>query len=139
MLNYTMSEDGNRAIIDACRGGFVRLSIIRLCRELGIAIPSETLDEETDIEDLRDLNTNLLIRRAEIRKLQNRQEAMRQAEERRERERHLSPEIAAQVAALRERAQAIRHRAQYADDYSVFREEMDAAAHLEQEAARLIA
>lgn len=139
MLNYIMSEDGNRAIIDACRGGFVRLSIIRLCRELGIAIPSETLDEETDIEDLRDLNADLLIRRAEIRKLQYRQEALRQAEERRERERHLSPEIAAQVAALRECAQSIRRTAQYADDYGAFLEEMNAAARLEQEAARLIA
>ena len=59
--------------------------------------------------------------------------------QRAERERSLSPEIVAQVATLRERAQSVRTIANYADDYSVYRQELAQAECLEHEAEALLA
>lgn len=131
MLHYMMSEDGMRAVIGSCVGGSVRLSIIRLCRELAIEIPPETLDETTDIDTLRELNLALLVRReqrgwARAQETQARQAAC---------ERTLPSEVLAKVATLRQRAQSMRASANYADDYSVYRQELAQAERLEQEAA----
>jgi hypothetical protein len=138
MLTFTMSEDGMRASIDPCVGGFVRLSIIRLCRHLSIEIPPETLDERTDIDTLRDLNLELLIHRGQKRRMQSEEALARQASERAERERSVSPEIVAQVAALRERAQSVRTIANYADDYSAYQQELAQAQRIEHEAETLL-
>ncbi|NVZ09763.1 hypothetical protein HW932_10870 [Allochromatium humboldtianum] len=134
MLHYMMSEDGMRAVIGPCVGGSVRLSIIRLCRELAIEIPPETLDETTDIDTLRALNLELLIERGERSWARTQAAQARQAE----RERALPPEIVAQVATLRQRAQSVRALAQYADDYSAYSQELAQAERLEQEAATLL-
>jgi hypothetical protein len=139
MLHFTMSEDGLRASIGPCAGGFVRLSIIRLCRELAIEIPAETLDETTDIDTLRALNLELLIHRGQQRQAHAEKALARQASERAERERSVSPEIVAQVAALRERAQSVRLIANYADDYSAYQQELTHAQRLEHEAETLLA
>ena len=134
MLTFTMSEDGLRASIDPCVGGSVRLSIIRLCRHLSIEIPPETLDERTDIDTLRDLNLELLIHRGQKRRAQSDEARARQS-----RERSVSPEIVAQVAALRERAQSVRTIANYADDYSAYQQELAQAQRIEHEAEALLA
>ena len=84
MLHFTMSEDGMRASIGPCAGGFVRLSIIRLCRELAIEIPAETLNETTDIDTLRALNLELLIHRGQQSLTQAQAAQARQASERRD-------------------------------------------------------
>jgi Zn-dependent M32 family carboxypeptidase len=139
MLTFTMSEDGLRASIGPCVGGFVRLSILRLCRELAMEIPAETLDETTRVDELRALNLELLIQRGQQRRAQSDEALARQARERAERERRLSPEIVAQVAALRERAQSVRTTAQYADDYGAYRQELAQAQRLEHEAEALLA
>ena len=138
MLTFTMSEDGLRASIGPCVGGFVRLSIIRLCRELAIEIPAETLNETTRVDELRALNLELLIQRGQQRRAQSDEALARQARERAERERRLSPEIVAQVAALRERAQSVRTTAQYADDYGAYRQELAQAQRIEHEAETLL-
>ena len=139
MLHFTMSEDGLRASIGPCVGGFVRLSIIRLSRELAMEIPAETLDETTDIDTLRDLNLELLIHRGQQRQALAEKALARHASERAERERSLSPEIVAQVAALRERAQSVRVIANYADDYSAYQQELAQAQRIEHEAEALLA
>ena len=138
MLHFTMSEDGLRASIGPCVGGFVRLSIIRLCRELAMEIPAETLDETTDIDTLRDLNLELLIHRGQQRQAHAEKALARHASERAERERSLPPEIVAQVATLRERAQSVRTIANYADDYSAYRQELAQAQRIEHEAETLL-
>ena len=138
MLHFTMSEDGLRASIGPCAGGFVRLSIIRLCRHLSIEIPPETLDETTRVDELRALNLELLIHRGQQRQAQAEEALARQASEQAERERRLSPEIVAQVAALRERAQSVRLIANYADDYSAYRQELAQAQRIEHEAETLL-
>ncbi|NEX19908.1 hypothetical protein G3480_06190 [Thiorhodococcus mannitoliphagus] len=131
MLHFTMSEDGLRASIGPCVGGSVRLSIIRLCRQLAIEIPAETLDETTDIETLRDLNLELLIRRGQERRAQSEHALACQGSE-------LSPEIVEQAAALRERARSVRTQANYADDYSAYQRELATAQRLEHEANALL-
>ena len=128
-----------RAVIGPCVGGSVRLSIIRLCRHLSIEIPPETLDETTDIDTLRALNLELLISRGQRSLTQAQAAQARQASERAERERRLSPEIVAQVAALRERAQSVRLIANYADDYSAYLQELAQAQRIEHEAEALLA
>lgn len=133
MLSYTISEDGNRAVIDPCSGGIVRLSIIRLCQTNGWDIPPETLDENADIEELREINTALLIRRSRTRIERSRQEQATRAKA----APPLSPEVAAKAASLRERAREIRQFAQYADDYGAYTAEIAAATWLEAEADRL--
>lgn len=123
-----------RASIGPCVGGSVRLSIIRLCRHLEIAIPPETLDETTDLDTLRELNLELLIHRGQQSLTQAQAAQAREAE----RERALPAEIVAQVATLRERAQSVRRIANYADDYSAYRQELAQADHLEHEANVLL-
>ena len=134
MLHFTMSEDGLRASIGPCVGGFVRLSIIRLCRHLSIEIPPETLNETTRVDELRALNLELLIQRGQKRRAQSEAARAHQSQERR-----LSPEIVAQVAALRERAQSVRLIANYADDYSAYLQELAQAQRIEHEAEALLA
>jgi Zn-dependent M32 family carboxypeptidase len=134
MLHFTMSEDGLRASIGPCVGGFVRLSIIRLCRELAMEIPAETLDETTRVDALRALNLELLIRRSQQRRARSEEARAHQSQER-----SVPPEIVAQVAALRERAQSVRVIANYADDYSAYLQELAQAQRLEHEAEALLA
>ena len=138
MLHFTMSEDGMRAVIGPCVGGIVRLSIIRLCRELAINIPPEALDETTDLDTLRELNLALLIDREQRSVMSAQAAQVREASERAERERRLPPQIVAHVTALRERAQSVRRIANYADDYSVYRQELAQAECLEHEADTLL-
>jgi hypothetical protein len=139
MLHFTMSEDGRRASIDLCRGGTVRLAILRLCQELGCAIPAETLDEQADLGTLRALNLDLLLTRGERRIAQGRLLRAQEAEHRAAREQALPATIRYQVAALRTRARELRSSARYADDYGAYVEELTAADQLEREAEALIA
>ena len=139
MLTFTMSEDGLRASIGPCVGGFVRLSILRLCRELAIEIPAETLDETTRVDELRALNLELLIRRGQERKARREAVLACQARERADREGRLAPEVLAKVAALRQHAQSVRTTAQYADDYRAYQQELTHAQRLEHEAETLLA
>jgi hypothetical protein len=134
MLSYTMSEDGLRAHIESCKGGFIRLSIIRICRDQGWEMPPETLDETTDLETLKMLNFDLQARREFFRR--KRQEAER--EKKRERERRLPPDIAAKVAELREYAASIREAALRADRNADMRRELAKAKRIEADASALI-
>ena len=138
MLTYAMSDDGHRASIGPCTGGGVRLSIIRLCRELGRDIPPEALDEAADLDSLRDLNLDLLIYRAQVHRAQIDAEAARRRTEEAARERRLSPAVAARVADLRRRAEAIRTAAGYADRLADRQREIAEAGNLDQEAYRLV-
>lgn len=139
MLTYTMSKNGYQARIGPCFGGFIRLAIIRLCRELEQEIPPETLDESTTVDQLRDLNLDLLIERQFRRQAARRIEHMKAIERQTEIERALPPTVAAKVAELRDRAAGMRLSAQHADRSDTMRQDLDAASHLDAEAARLIA
>lgn len=138
MLHFTLSEDGRRASIELCRGGTVRLAILRLCQELGCAIPPATLDEHTDLGVLRALNLDLLLRRGEGRLAQSRALRAQEAQARVAREQRLPETIRVQVAALRTQARQYRNSAQYADDYGAYAEELATANRLEAEAEELL-
>ena len=138
MLHFTLSEDGRRASIELCRGGTVRLAILRLCQELGCAIPPATLDEHTDLGALRALNLDLLLRRGEGRLAQSRALRAQEAQARVAREQRLPEAIRVQVAALRTQARQFRTSAQYADDYGAYAQELATANRLEAEAEALL-
>jgi hypothetical protein len=138
MLTYTMSDDLNEASIGPCNGGFVRLSIIRICKRQGWEFPPETLDEDTDLETLRDINLDLLFRRARLRKAAQVAEAARRSIEQAEREAWLPPEIAAKVADLRSRASGIRSRAVMAERLEDMNLELAEADRVEAVAFRLV-
>ena len=137
MLTYTLSEDLNRASIGPCIGGRVRLSIIRICKGQGWEIPPETLEEATDLETLKDINLDLQIRRASLRKAEQAAESARHAIEQAEREKRLPPEIAAKIADLRTRAVGIRRGAEMAERVEDMNRELAEAACLEAEAFAL--
>ena len=139
MLKYTMSDDGCRAHIGPCIGGVVRLSIIRLCRQLERDLPPETLDEGATVDQLRDLNLDLLIERQRRRQAEHHAEHARDAERRAKRERTLPPAVAAKVAELRDRAANMRQSALHADRNANMHQDLDTANSLDAEAARLIA
>jgi hypothetical protein len=138
MLHFTMSEDGRRASIDLCRGGTVRLAILRLCQELDCPIPPATLDEQADLVALRALNLDLLLRRGERRLAQGRVLRAQEAQARIAREQRLPEASRVQVAALRTQARQLRTSAQYADDYGAYAQELATANRLEAEAEALI-
>lgn len=139
MLHFSMSEDGRRTSIELCRGGSVRLSILRLCHDLGCAIPPDTLDEQADLGALRALHLDLLLQRSERHLAQGRVLRDQEAQQRLAREEALPATLRSQVAALRTRARQLRGSAPYADDYGAYREELATANRLEAEAAGLIA
>jgi hypothetical protein len=138
MLTYTMSEDGNRATISGCVGGGVRLSIIRICKAQGWPLPPEVLEEDADIEILREMAVVLHIRRTKQRIAQSHAERARQQAAEEARERLLPPDAAAKVADLRQRAADIRAASQRADRAVDVEREMAKARRLEAEASRII-
>jgi hypothetical protein len=138
MLTYTLNADGNGRI-GPCVGGFIRLGICRLCLELGREIPPAALDETTDLDTLKDLNLDLLIRRAQVRRAQRDAEGARRRIEQAARERHLSPALVARVEDLRRRAEAIRTAAGYAERLVDMQRDLAEAGRLEQEACQLVA
>ena len=136
MLNYVL--ESGFATIDPCTGAGVRLGIIRLCRDLGEAIPPAALEETTDLDSLRFLHMDLLFRRQAARQARCAAEAARQRAEAVAREAGLSPELAARVAALRQGAAKRRASANYADRSADLQRELAAAGALDQAADQLV-
>jgi len=138
MLTYTMSDDGNRAQIGPCVGGFVRLSIIRICKGQGWPVPPKTLEESTGLEELKDINTALQYRRSALRQEQRKAKAEQLRADQQAREQRLPAHLRAKVAELRRRASNMREGALYADRNEDMNREMREADRLDEEAAYII-